>query len=93
MLKTIIALTAITMALSFAPTAPAFATDGATAVKLCEKNPNCSYSHKKEGGVLLWVGRNAIDCPVEGECTCFCEHRSAPRNSAKGLTAILAGRK
>jgi hypothetical protein len=60
---------------------PANATDQSTAVKLCEKNPNCTQTNVT-GGKHFNVGTNEIYCPDKGQCECvICTHtRRQPRS-------------
>ncbi len=52
----------------------AFATTAREAIKLCERNPKCSYSVRDNGSVDLTVngegGTSHVNCPQEGPCTC-----------------------
>jgi hypothetical protein len=73
---------------------PAGATDARGAIKLCDKNPNCSYHVRENGSVTLSVaneqGNQQINCPQKGECSCdVCDHpqRKGPK---KGLKANVA---
>ncbi|MFZ1772581.1 MAG: hypothetical protein WAT78_01330 [Rhizobiaceae bacterium] len=82
-------------ALMLAPlafTAPAFATDARQAIKLCDKNPNCSYNVRDNGSVTIVVADGAggkhISCPQEGECSCdLCRV-----NPKQGKRAVFGGK-
>ena len=49
---------------------PAQATDAREAIRLCDKNPKCSYNVRDNGSVDLTVDGNHINCPQEGQCSC-----------------------
>lgn len=53
---------------------PALATNARQAIRLCEKNPNCSYRVADNGSVFINVktsdGSHQVNCPQEGQCTC-----------------------
>jgi hypothetical protein len=73
---------------------PAAATEARGAIKMCDKNPNCSYKVNDNGSVDLQVsnaqGIQVISCPQKGECRCdLCQHpaRTGPK---KGLKANVA---
>ncbi len=64
--------------------APADATEVREAIRLCDKNPNCSYRVRDNGSVDITVsddsGGKYINCPQKGQCTCdIC--RVAPTKS------------
>lgn len=52
----------------------ASATTAREAIRLCDKNPNCSYTVRDNGSVDLTVknpgGTSHVNCPQEGPCTC-----------------------
>ncbi len=67
---------------------PAQATEAREAIRLCDKNPECSYNVRDNGSVDLRVGDNQINCPQEGPCTCdLCSHpagiKSTPKKGVK----------
>ena len=49
---------------------PAQATDAGEAIRLCDKNPKCTYNVRDNGSVDLTVNGNHINCPQEGPCSC-----------------------
>jgi hypothetical protein len=71
---------------------PTLATDQATAIELCAKNPSCGLA-ATPGGVNFWVvgpGRrlNEIHCPDKGECVCvLCNH--PPSRQASDIGHII----
>lgn len=65
-------------------TTPAFATNAREAIRLCDKNPKCSFTVRDNGSVDITVDGNYINCPQEGECTCdICNHPSGIKSQTK----------
>ncbi len=49
---------------------PAQATDAREAIRLCDKNPKCTFNTRDNGSVDITVNGNHINCPQEGPCVC-----------------------
>ncbi|UJW86510.1 hypothetical protein [Devosia sp. SL43] len=50
---------------------PVQATEIRTAIRLCDANPNCTYTmNDGDGGIDIIVGDNIIYCAEAGECAC-----------------------
>ena len=64
------------------------ATDAREAIRLCDKNPKCSYNVRDNGSVDLTVGGNHISCPQEGPCTCDACSPPALKSPPKAGTKI-----
>jgi hypothetical protein len=63
---------------------PAQATDAREAIRLCDKNPKCSYNVRDNGSVDITVDGNNISCPQEGPCTCdICNHPAGIKSTPK----------
>ncbi len=70
-----------------------FATDARTAIRLCDRNPNCSYTVTDAGDVDIFVGDDIILCPQDGACTCVCTHRQVQALGGRGnVTGLLNNR-
>lgn len=46
------------------------ATEAREAIRLCDRNPKCSYNVRDNGSIDLTVNGNHISCPQEGPCVC-----------------------
>jgi hypothetical protein len=77
-------------------TAPAAATDQSTAIKLCEKAPNCTVT-KVPGHATTIEGTNSrgsyvIGCPAQGACSCITCPRTQPGSKGpRDLVATVLG--
>ena len=74
---------------------PAQATTAREAIRLCEKNPKCTFSVNANGSVNIVVDGNLIGCPQEGPCVCeLCNHpaavKSPPKTGRKPPLAVVS---
>lgn len=69
------------------------ATDAREAIRLCDKNPKCSYVVRDNGSVDITLGDNQISCPQEGPCSCdICNAPSGIKPTTKKDLKVLAPR-
>ena len=71
---------------------PAQATTAREAIRLCDKNPKCSYNVRDNGSVDLSVNGNHINCPQDGPCSCEVCTPPALKSPPKAGTKIPGAR-